>query len=75
MGVICLSSIECAFMSLIKQCEKLSLLYEEVVLNYSGMPEKAALKFFEKQGYVGYCNEIHGCPGETGVSESLVLLL
>jgi hypothetical protein len=44
-------------MSLIKQCEKLSLLYEEVVLNYSGVPEKAALEFFEKQGYVGYYNE------------------
>ncbi|KGJ89616.1 VRR-NUC domain-containing protein [Colwellia psychrerythraea] len=44
-------------MSLIKQCEKLSLLYEEVVLSYSGIPEKAALEFFEKQGYVGYCYE------------------
>ncbi|MEH6345276.1 MAG: VRR-NUC domain-containing protein [Bermanella sp.] len=44
-------------MSLIKQCEKLSLLYEEVVLNYSDMPEKAALEFFKKQGYVGYYNE------------------
>ena len=44
-------------MSLIKQCEKLSLQYEEVELNYSGRPEKAALEFFEEQGYVGYCNE------------------
>lgn len=46
-----------SLMSLKKQCEKLSLKYEEVELNYLDNPEKAALEFFEKQGYVGYCHE------------------
>lgn len=44
-------------MSLIKQCQKLSLKYEEIELNYSGSPEVAALEYYQIQGYIGSYNE------------------
>jgi hypothetical protein len=40
-----------------KQCDSIDLDYHEINLSYLKKPEKALLKYFEKQGYIGSFNE------------------
>ena len=44
-------------MRLEDQCEKLGIELEDIELEYSGRPEDAALKYFERQAYIGSSNE------------------
>lgn len=44
-------------MSLVKQCSKLSIEFNEIQAVYSGKPETAALNLFKKNGFIGTADE------------------
>lgn len=44
-------------MLLSEQCEILKIDLVDIKLEFTGCPEPAALQYFEKEGYIGSCNE------------------